>query len=217
MASPPPLRRSSPCCRCPHPLLAGPRLRPSCRRGGGCVHGNAAAEIRRLEDVRRAAALFRSHPRFAPPADFAAEIRKLVDVPPGGSLRSSAASGRPASPPHPAWHPSRAGRCGNRSAASCRAISSSASARRRTTEHCARLMRGRWISPPAAWTRLRGTGWLPDGAGPENVDAASRPVRERAPPATEGSAPPGRRASQSRRPPAQSPQSCLKLMVTCES
>ncbi len=43
------------------------------------------AEIRRLEDIRRAAALFRSHARFAPPADFAAEIRKLVDVPPGGS------------------------------------------------------------------------------------------------------------------------------------
>jgi len=39
------------------------------------------AEIRRLEDVRRAAALFRSHPRFAAPADFAAEIRKLVDAP----------------------------------------------------------------------------------------------------------------------------------------
>lgn len=43
------------------------------------------AEIRRLEDVRRTAALFRSHPRFATPADFAAEIRKLVNVPPGGS------------------------------------------------------------------------------------------------------------------------------------
>ena len=43
------------------------------------------AEIRRLQDIRRAAALFRSHPRFAPPADFAAQIRKLVDVPPGGS------------------------------------------------------------------------------------------------------------------------------------
>jgi hypothetical protein len=43
------------------------------------------AEIRRLEDVRRAAALFRSHPRFAAPADFTAEIRKLVHVPPGGS------------------------------------------------------------------------------------------------------------------------------------
>ena len=42
------------------------------------------AEIRRLQDIRRAAALFRSHPRFAPPADFAAQIRKLVDVPPGG-------------------------------------------------------------------------------------------------------------------------------------
>jgi len=42
------------------------------------------AEIRRLEDIRRAAALFRSHPPFAPPADFAAQIRKLVDVPPGG-------------------------------------------------------------------------------------------------------------------------------------
>jgi len=43
------------------------------------------AEIRRLQDIRRAAALFRSHPQFAPPADFAAQIRKLVDVPPGGS------------------------------------------------------------------------------------------------------------------------------------
>jgi RNA polymerase sigma factor (sigma-70 family) len=39
------------------------------------------AEIRRLEDVRRAAALFRSHPRFAAPVDFAAEIRKLLDAP----------------------------------------------------------------------------------------------------------------------------------------
>jgi RNA polymerase sigma factor (sigma-70 family) len=38
------------------------------------------AEIRRLEEARRAAALFRSHPRFAAPADFAAEIRKLVDA-----------------------------------------------------------------------------------------------------------------------------------------
>ncbi len=43
------------------------------------------AEIRRLEDVRRAAALFRSHPQFMAPADLAAEIRKLVDVPPAGS------------------------------------------------------------------------------------------------------------------------------------
>ncbi len=41
------------------------------------------AEIRRLEDVRRAAALFRSHPRFAAPADLAAEIGKLLDAPPG--------------------------------------------------------------------------------------------------------------------------------------
>ncbi len=39
------------------------------------------AEIRRLEDVRRAAALFRSHPRFAAPADFAAEVRNLIDAP----------------------------------------------------------------------------------------------------------------------------------------
>jgi len=30
-------------------------------------------------------ALFRSHPPFAPPADFAAQIRKLVGVPPDGS------------------------------------------------------------------------------------------------------------------------------------
>ena len=43
------------------------------------------AEIRRLQDIRRAAALFRSHPRFAPPADFAAQIRKLVGVPPDWS------------------------------------------------------------------------------------------------------------------------------------
>jgi RNA polymerase sigma factor (sigma-70 family) len=39
------------------------------------------AEIRRLEDIRRAAALFRSHPRFAAPANFAGEIRKLLDAP----------------------------------------------------------------------------------------------------------------------------------------
>jgi len=46
------------------------------------------AEIRRLEDVRRAAALLRSHPRFAVPADFAAEVRKLVDAPrPPGHAR----------------------------------------------------------------------------------------------------------------------------------
>ena len=38
------------------------------------------AEIRRLEDVRRAAALYRSHPQFAAPADLAAAIRKLVDA-----------------------------------------------------------------------------------------------------------------------------------------
>ncbi|HKC13795.1 MAG TPA: RNA polymerase subunit sigma-70, partial [Vicinamibacteria bacterium] len=40
------------------------------------------AEIRRLEDVRRAAALFRSHPRFAAPANFAGEIRRLLETPP---------------------------------------------------------------------------------------------------------------------------------------
>jgi RNA polymerase sigma factor (sigma-70 family) len=37
------------------------------------------AEVRRLEDVRRAAALFRSHPDFAAPADLAAQIRSLVE------------------------------------------------------------------------------------------------------------------------------------------
>jgi len=36
------------------------------------------AEIRRLEGVRRAAALFRSHPDFTAPADLAARIRELV-------------------------------------------------------------------------------------------------------------------------------------------
>jgi RNA polymerase sigma factor (sigma-70 family) len=39
------------------------------------------AEIRRLEDIRRAAALFRSHPRFAAPANFVGEIRKLLEAP----------------------------------------------------------------------------------------------------------------------------------------
>jgi RNA polymerase sigma factor (sigma-70 family) len=38
------------------------------------------AEIRRLEDVRRAAALFRSHPPFPTPADTAAHMRKLVQT-----------------------------------------------------------------------------------------------------------------------------------------
>lgn len=37
-------------------------------------------EIRRLEEIRRAAALYRSHPLFAVPADFAAEIRRLVEA-----------------------------------------------------------------------------------------------------------------------------------------
>jgi RNA polymerase sigma factor (sigma-70 family) len=37
------------------------------------------AEIRRLEGVRRAAALFRSHPDFTAPADLAARIRRLVE------------------------------------------------------------------------------------------------------------------------------------------
>ncbi len=40
------------------------------------------AEIRRLEHARRAAALFRSHPRLAAPADFAAAVRKLIEAPP---------------------------------------------------------------------------------------------------------------------------------------
>jgi RNA polymerase sigma factor (sigma-70 family) len=40
------------------------------------------AEVRRLEGVRRAAALFRSHPDFTAPADLAVRIRKLVE---GGS------------------------------------------------------------------------------------------------------------------------------------
>lgn len=40
------------------------------------------AEVRRLEQVRRTAALFRSHPDFTAPADLAARIRKLVE---GGS------------------------------------------------------------------------------------------------------------------------------------
>jgi RNA polymerase sigma factor (sigma-70 family) len=43
------------------------------------------AEIRRLEGIRRAAALFRSHPDFTAPADLVARIRKLVEVGrPGG-------------------------------------------------------------------------------------------------------------------------------------
>jgi len=37
------------------------------------------AEVRRLEDVRRAAALFRSHPDFTAPADLTARIRELVE------------------------------------------------------------------------------------------------------------------------------------------
>jgi RNA polymerase sigma factor (sigma-70 family) len=37
------------------------------------------AEIRKLEETRRAAALFRSHPEFAAPDDLAREIRKLVE------------------------------------------------------------------------------------------------------------------------------------------
>ena len=40
------------------------------------------AEIRRLEDVRRAAALFRSHPGLTAPADFAPRIRKLIEAGP---------------------------------------------------------------------------------------------------------------------------------------
>lgn len=38
------------------------------------------AEIRRLEEVRRAAALFRSHPPFPAPEDMVAHIRKLVGI-----------------------------------------------------------------------------------------------------------------------------------------
>ena len=47
------------------------------------------AEIRRLEVLRRAAALFRSHPRFAAPADVTVAIRKLLET----------ASGPPSSGP----------------------------------------------------------------------------------------------------------------------
>ena len=43
------------------------------------------AEVRRLEDVRRAAALYRSHPDFKAPADLTARIRALVE---GGSSPS---------------------------------------------------------------------------------------------------------------------------------
>jgi RNA polymerase sigma factor (sigma-70 family) len=42
-------------------------------------------EIRRLEEVRRAAALYQSHPELAVPADFTAEIRRLVDTRLGSS------------------------------------------------------------------------------------------------------------------------------------
>ena len=35
-------------------------------------------EIRRLEETRRAAALFRSHPEFSAPEAFTAEIRRLI-------------------------------------------------------------------------------------------------------------------------------------------
>jgi hypothetical protein len=38
------------------------------------------AEIRRLEDVRRAAAVFRSHPSFPAPGETVAQIRKLVGI-----------------------------------------------------------------------------------------------------------------------------------------
>jgi DNA-directed RNA polymerase specialized sigma24 family protein len=44
------------------------------------------AEIRRLEDVRRAAALYRSHPPFPAPGDTVQAIRTLVGI---GSARSS--------------------------------------------------------------------------------------------------------------------------------
>jgi RNA polymerase sigma factor (sigma-70 family) len=40
------------------------------------------AEVRRLEEVRRAAALFRSHPDFAAPDDLAVQLRKILE---GGS------------------------------------------------------------------------------------------------------------------------------------
>lgn len=38
------------------------------------------AEIRRLEDVRRAAALFRSHPSFSAPDETIASIRRLIEI-----------------------------------------------------------------------------------------------------------------------------------------
>jgi len=49
-------------------------------RGRARQFPEVLAEIRRLEEVRRAAALFRSHPRFAAPDDLAAQIRKLVEA-----------------------------------------------------------------------------------------------------------------------------------------
>jgi RNA polymerase sigma factor (sigma-70 family) len=75
-------------CRCrrrlPHALRAG-RVVPGslmfasdparARQFAGVL-----AEIRRLEEVRRAAALFRSHPQPVAPADMAAQIRRLVEA-----------------------------------------------------------------------------------------------------------------------------------------
>ena len=46
------------------------------------------AEIRRLEDVRRAAALFRSHPPLPAPADTVANIRRLLGI--GSATRGQA-------------------------------------------------------------------------------------------------------------------------------
>ena len=52
------------------------------------------AEVRRLEEVRRAAALFRSHPDFTAPADLAARLRKMLEGrSPMAEGRSSALGG----------------------------------------------------------------------------------------------------------------------------
>ncbi|MGH9885345.1 MAG: RNA polymerase sigma factor [bacterium] len=50
------------------------------------------AEVRRLEEVRRAAALFRSHPDFTAPADLAAQLRKILE---GGSPTAEERSSAP--------------------------------------------------------------------------------------------------------------------------
>ncbi len=94
-------------CRCgrrvAHALRTG-RVNPgrllfASDAGGALRFPEVLAEIRRLEETRRMAALFRSHPRFAAPRDFVAEIRRLIQaplprdhprgLPPGGRLNSA--------------------------------------------------------------------------------------------------------------------------------